>query len=199
MADEEIKIKAQVLDGERCQFSVDRPVVRTGGALQFSDPASAARHALAEMLFGIEGTVGVMLSGHAVIVAKEGGGGWREVGPQIGSAIRAYLKSSAYLAPPPAPTGSASEMQIREKVQRLLDTEINPGVATHGGQISLIEVRGTTVSLQMGGGCQGCGSAAATLKQGVERSIRNAIPEVTEVIDVTDHAAGQKPYFPLAR
>jgi Fe-S cluster biogenesis protein NfuA len=199
MTDEEIKISAQVLDAGRCQFSVDRPVLRSGGPVQFSDPQSASRHPLAEMIFGMEGITGVMLLANAVIVAKEGNGEWRDVGKQVGKAIRAHLKSAAYLAPPPALERSASEMQIGEKVQHLLDTQINPQVATHGGKITLIEVKGTTVSLQMGGGCQGCSSASATLKQGVERSIREAIPEITEIIDVTDHAAGHTPYYPLAR
>jgi Fe/S biogenesis protein NfuA len=83
---------------------------------------------------------------------------------------------------------------IREKVQQLLDTAINPAVAGHGGVVTLFDVRERMVYLQMGGGCQGCGMADVTLKQGIETMIREEVPEVVEILDVTDHAAGQNPY-----
>jgi len=92
--------------------------------------------------------------------------------------------------------GEAGEdSQIRAKVQYLLDTAINPAVAGHGGVVSLIDVKDKMVYLQMGGGCQGCGMADVTLKHGVEMMIREGVPEVVDIIDVTDHAAGQNPYF----
>jgi len=85
------------------------------------------------------------------------------------------------------PTGKA--------VREVLDSRINPAVAGHGGHISLIDVRGPRVFLRLEGGCQGCGMADVTLKQGVEAEIRRAAPEVQEVLDVTDHAAGSNPYY----
>ena len=85
--------------------------------------------------------------------------------------------------------------EIREKIQRLLATEINPAVEMHGGRVSLIDVQGNVVYIQMGGGCQGCGMADVTLKQGIETMIREVIPEVGEILDVTDHASGRNPYF----
>lgn len=87
------------------------------------------------------------------------------------------------------------EAEIREKVQNLLDTAINPAVASHGGYVQLLDVKDNVVYLQMGGGCQGCGAADITLKQGIERMIREEVPEVAEVLDVTDHAAGANPYY----
>jgi Fe/S biogenesis protein NfuA len=89
----------------------------------------------------------------------------------------------------------AAEKNVRDKVQELLDTGINPAVAGHGGYIELIDVKDSTVYLRMSGGCQGCGAADVTLKAGIERMIFEEIPEVTEVLDVTDHAAGQNPYY----
>jgi Fe-S cluster biogenesis protein NfuA len=80
-------------------------------------------------------------------------------------------------------------------VREVLDTRINPAVAGHGGHISLVDVRGKRVILRLEGGCQGCGMASVTLRQGVEAEIRNAAPEVEEVLDVTDHASGSNPYF----
>jgi len=85
--------------------------------------------------------------------------------------------------------------ELKERVQALLDNSINPAVAGHGGHIELIDVKDNTVYIQMGGGCQGCGAADVTLKAGIERMIKEEIPEVTEILDVTDHAAGQNPYY----
>jgi Fe/S biogenesis protein NfuA len=84
---------------------------------------------------------------------------------------------------------------LKEKVQDLLDNAINPAVAGHGGYIELIDVRDTTVYIRMSGGCQGCGAADVTLKAGIERMIFEEVPEVTEVLDTTDHGAGSNPYY----
>ncbi|HZR45562.1 MAG TPA: NifU family protein [Candidatus Manganitrophaceae bacterium] len=80
-------------------------------------------------------------------------------------------------------------------VQKVLDTEINPAVAGHGGYISLVDVKDQVAYIRLGGGCQGCGMADVTLKQGVVVAIKKAIPEIKEVLDVTDHAGGSNPYF----
>jgi len=85
--------------------------------------------------------------------------------------------------------------ELKEKVQALLDNSINPAVAGHGGYIELIDVKDNTVYIQMSGGCQGCGAADVTLKAGIERMIKEEISEVREILDVTDHAAGQNPYY----
>jgi Fe-S cluster biogenesis protein NfuA len=87
------------------------------------------------------------------------------------------------------------EKGVREKVQELIDSAINPAVAGHGGYIELLDVKDSTVYLRMGGGCQGCGAADVTLKAGIERMIFEEVPEVTEVLDVTDHASGTNPYY----
>ena len=85
-----------------------------------------------------------------------------------------------------------------EKVQAVLDQQINPTVASHGGYVSLIDIKDDTVFLQFGGGCQGCGMVDVTLKQGVETAIKEAVPEIAEVYDVTDHANGKNPYYQSA-
>jgi len=80
-------------------------------------------------------------------------------------------------------------------VQRVLDTEINPAVAAHGGYISLVDVKDDIAYIRLGGGCQGCGMANVTMKQGVVVAIKKAIPEIKDVLDVTDHAGGSNPYY----
>jgi Fe/S biogenesis protein NfuA len=84
---------------------------------------------------------------------------------------------------------------IAQKVTQLLDQAVNPMLAAHGGFASLTGVEDTKVFLSMGGGCQGCAVSAMTLRQGIEAQIRAAIPEVTEIVDVTDHDAGTNPYY----
>ena len=84
---------------------------------------------------------------------------------------------------------------LKTKVQELIDSSINPAVAGHGGWVELLDVKDNTVYLQMGGGCQGCGAADITLKSGIERLIKEEIPEITEVLDATDHASGSNPYY----
>jgi Fe/S biogenesis protein NfuA len=84
---------------------------------------------------------------------------------------------------------------IAEKVTTLIAEAINPGLAAHGGFTSLVGVDGTRVFLTMGGGCQGCSMSAATMVQGIQSAIKEAIPEVTEVIDATDHSAGENPFY----
>ena len=84
---------------------------------------------------------------------------------------------------------------LAEKVVQIIDQQINPGIAGHGGFVSLVDVRGTDVIIQMGGGCQGCGMANVTLKHGVEATLKQLLPEITAVYDVTDHAEGKNPYY----
>ena len=85
--------------------------------------------------------------------------------------------------------------ELRTKVQELIDNMINPAVAGHGGYVELIDVQDKRVYLQMGGGCQGCGAADITLKAGIERLLKEELPEIEEVLDTTDHGSGQNPYY----
>ena len=96
--------------------------------------------------------------------------------------------------PPRAPTGTL-EGPIAARVIEVLEREVNPSIASHGGFATLISVDGDTVFLTMGGGCQGCAMSKATLRQGIEVAIKKAVPEITSVVDVTDHATGATPYY----
>lgn len=82
-----------------------------------------------------------------------------------------------------------------EKVRTLLAERINPAIASHGGVATLVKIDDDVAQLELGGGCQGCGLAAVTLRQGIERAILDAIPEVKEVVDVTDHSMGTNPFY----
>ncbi len=80
-------------------------------------------------------------------------------------------------------------------VQRLLDDEINPAVASHGGYVTLLDVKDGVVYLELSGGCQGCGMANVTLREGIESRIREAVPGIREIVDTTDHTRGENPYY----
>jgi Fe/S biogenesis protein NfuA len=85
--------------------------------------------------------------------------------------------------------------ELATKVKDVLDAQVNPAVSSHGGEIVLVDVQGTEVFIEMAGGCQGCALSRMTLKQGVERMVRQAIPEITAVHDVTDHGSGENPFY----
>jgi Fe/S biogenesis protein NfuA len=88
------------------------------------------------------------------------------------------------------------DASLGERVQYVLDSEINPQIAAHGGRVRLVEADAQgVVLLQFGGGCHGCGMADVTLKQGIEKTLRSHFPEITAVRDATDHASGSNPYF----
>ena len=85
---------------------------------------------------------------------------------------------------------------LADRVQHVLDSEINPQIAAHGGRVSLVEIAPENiVVLRFGGGCHGCGMADVTLKQGIEKTLRSRLPEISEVRDATDHASGSDPYY----
>lgn len=85
---------------------------------------------------------------------------------------------------------------LARAVQEVLDRQINPGVGSHGGMVSLVDVRDGTAYMRFGGGCQGCAAVDVTLKHGVETAVRAAVPEIQAIVDVTDHEAGANPYYP---
>lgn len=90
----------------------------------------------------------------------------------------------------------AKDSSLQEKIQYVIDSEINPGLASHGGRVSIVELlEPGIVVLQFGGGCHGCGMAGVTLKHGIEKTLKEKFPEINEIRDATDHAAGETPYY----
>jgi len=116
-----------------------------------------------------------------------GGGGLRVDNPNT--------PSPAIGAPPPADLSG----DVPQRVIQVLDQEVNPSIAAHGGRAELVRVEQGTAYLRLGGGCQGCAMATVTLSQGIETAIIQAVPEITSVVDVTDHQTGTNPYFEAAK
>ncbi len=84
---------------------------------------------------------------------------------------------------------------VAERVVLVVNQAINPAIASHGGYVEVVAVEEATAYVRLGGGCQGCGLAPVTLSQGIESTIVQNVPEITKVVDVTDHAGGTNPYY----
>lgn len=106
-------------------------------------------------------------------------------------------------APTPPGMGPMPDLDLDDpivaKVVEILAVQINPQIASHGGFAELVAIENSIAYMRMGGGCQGCGMAATTMSQGIEVAILDAVPEITEVVDVTDHAGGTNPYYESAK
>jgi Fe/S biogenesis protein NfuA len=122
------------------------------------------------------------------------GGGMVMQNPNRPEPVGPYSPAVDPDRPPPDLSGD-----VPQRVMQVLDQEINPAIAAHGGYAELVAVEGSIAYLRLAGGCQGCGLAAVTLSQGIEVAILDSVPEITEVVDVTDHASGSNPYYEAAK
>ena len=177
-----------------CKFTVDRSVY-PGGSAYFGRREAARLSPLALKIFELKEVESVLIAENQITVTKSGFDPWPSIGKQVGAKIREHIRSGEAAVSEEFVRSLPPEPEIRKKVQDLLDREINPALGMHGGWVELIDVKRNALYLRLGGGCQGCGAADVTLKQGIERSIRQMIPEVGEILDTTDHAAGRNPYY----
>lgn len=198
--EQQIKITAEILQHDKasCRFIVERPLLKNG-FVRFRDAAGSKGSPLAEALFAVEGVVGVMIQHNEVTVTSQTPVDWRKSGPLVGAAIRSFLASGKEAVSEAALKSAPAEDVLRQKVQGFLDANVNPAVASHGGFITLLDVKGSDLYIQMGGGCQGCGMANVTLREGVESSLRQNFPEIGSIYDITDHSSGDNPYYSASR
>lgn len=192
---DEIHITAEPVDDQRCKFVVSRPLY-TAGVRRFSSIEDAQGSPLAENLLAIEGVTEVIVSANLVTVVKVNPAPWQVVGRAVGAAIRSALASEREPVAVKADVASAADDDaLYQRVAQVFASRVNPMVAGHGGRVDLIDIQDATVLLRMSGGCQGCGMADVTLRQGIEQILRQTVPEVRGIVDVTDHSSGANPYF----
>ena len=191
-----IRAESSPADPHSMRFVLDRDV-QDAALASFPDATAAQGAPLAEALFAISGVKMVDVSGAVVAVVKTDDSNWNDLKHPVADALRASLAhSSAPLGQAVKAFGQArNDNEIHLAVQEVLDLKANPAIAAHGGHVSVIDVKDGVVSMLMSGGCQGCAASAATLRGGVETMIRAAVPEVRDIIDVTDHAAGETPFY----
>lgn len=201
----EIRITAEPIDTNRCKFVVNVPVL-AGAVRRFSSADDATGSPLAEAIFAIPGLAvsELIVSGNLVTVVKQSPTPWQAAGRAVGSAIRSALApdTPAITSAPKPPTADSSAVNddaLYEQVAKVFDEQVNPMVARHGGHVELIDVQDAVVMLRMGGGCQGCGMADVTLRQGIEGMLAQLVPAVRGIVDITDHTSGANPYFQAAK
>jgi Fe-S cluster biogenesis protein NfuA len=183
-----------MMQPEQCTFQSSEALFPDASAY-FPDRAQSQGSPLVDRLFDVEGVSEVLVNHDTVRVSLAGNADWETKIPEVGMAIRDALASGAPLVSGSVSASMLPPGEIRRRVQQVLDTIINPAVAAHGGVVTLLDVDRNAVFLEFGGGCQGCGMVSVTLKYGVERTIREEVPEVGEILDTTDHAAGRNPYY----
>jgi Fe-S cluster biogenesis protein NfuA len=200
MMDGKITIRSEVdkRTPEICRFTVNRTLHI--GTASFDNKAQTEQSLLAQKLFETEGITRVQLIGHLLVLTKTPNQDWKELIKRVETILEAFLVSGFALSQEQV----EDRMMLmgrgtKEKIQYLLAHKINPGVAAHAGFVELIDVKDNNLYIRLGGGCQGCGAADFTLRQGIEAIIRKEVPEILQVFDITDHAAGMNPYYRPAK
>jgi Fe-S cluster biogenesis protein NfuA len=177
-----------------CRFSSARTLYV--GTITVSNADDAKGLPLAEKVMCLSGVEKIQLIGHLLVATRTADGQWKDLGREIESVLTSYLISGLALSPDEVQEKMMlAGRNTKEKVQYLVDTQINPGVAEHGGSVQVVGVDEDSVYLRLRGGCQGCGAADFTLKQGIETIIKRAVPEIQQIIDLTNHQAGSNPYY----
>jgi Fe-S cluster biogenesis protein NfuA len=196
-APEPLKISGELThDPAMCHFHVNRPIAGDI-TLVFRDPAQSRGSPLVDRLFAVEGVAQVQVSDSTITVTKTIPKPWPHMASDIAKAIREAFADGA----PPVSEAAIDEIRnmpmdgVEQAIAELFEEQINPALASHGGFVRLVRIEGRDVHVEMGGGCQGCASSKATLKHGVEAAIRRVAPQIGEVVDVTDHAAGVNPFY----
>lgn len=194
---DEVLIKAEpTLEGDQCKFMVNRDLIE-GNSWYFENFESAEGSSLAESLFSVDGVESMLIQESTLTVTRvnKGPGDWLPMAKEIGAAIREKLEAKESLISKTILDSIPSEEEVRSKIQEVIDKEVNPGVAGHGGNVQLTNIKGNTVTILMGGGCQGCSAADMTLKMGIHGAFRKALPTVGAILDETDHKAGLNPFY----
>lgn len=199
VANQPISIRAEVslADADTCRF-IASCMLHPGGTFFFAHHTQAMGSPLGERLFALPGVANVLIAENVVTVNKEPTTSWSELKAAIGGAIRAQVQSGV---PAILDTYVPIDLQARPNtevvaiIQELLDQDINVSIASHGGKISIVNFDQGKLYIAMSGGCQGCASSQVTLRQGFEVMVKKIAPEVIEIIDTTDHAAGSQPFY----
>lgn len=192
-----IRAETSLADPDTCKFTVSR-TLHPGGPFFFGNRERAAGSPLGERLFALPGVANVLIADSVVSIGKEPSAAWPALKSLIGTAIRTQLQSGvpAILEMVvQASTQVRSDAELGVVVQQLLDKEVNRSIANHGGKISIVEVRLGKLFITMSGGCQGCASSQVTLRQGFEVMVKRVAPDILEIVDATDHAAGNNPFY----
>ncbi len=196
---EDLRIRGEFTpDPSVCRFVVSRPVFEDDWTFQFRSPKDAPGSELIAALFAVEGVSDVKIHRDTFTISKNTLDPW----PKLAGRLIPVLKEQLLKSGPVLDTERREAMKtapldedVPKIIQEILEKSINPALSSHGGWVKLRRIEGQDVYVEMGGGCQGCASSRATMKFGIERAIKEAVPQVRNVIDATDHEAGTNPYY----
>ena len=193
MLAQEIRIRGEpTADPQKCRFVLDSEVL-SRASVSFTSESDTENAPLAKNLLDLPYIAEVNISGQVVTLTGDNIESWPAVGKEIGGVIREQIKSGE-----PAVTEevmSAGNSVLFDQVNELIRSDVNPSIASHGGIITLHNVKDGKAYVTMGGGCQGCSASSVTLKQGVESYIVAKIDEINEIVDLTNHSEGVNPYY----
>ena len=198
----EVSIEAKpLLSPQACQFILSTDLSEQRVLVKRSHKVEQSP--LLENLFKIQEIEEVLIEKNIITLKKTGNSTWQSLGPKIGPAIRESLKSEKPVISEELIENLNKPIEIDdeelrkriEDVQRLLDKQVAPALAGHGGHVTLVKITGGQVHLSFGGGCQGCSQISVTVKDGIEKLLKAELPWMQEIVDKTDHGAGDDPYY----
>jgi Fe-S cluster biogenesis protein NfuA len=168
------------------KYSVNRQLLDRGAANFTQKSDAEKRSPLATKLFGIPGISGVMIGKNFVTVTKTEEGDWDVVHKSTSTILESHLRAGEQILNADAQEQGhkGGESDVEKKIREILDNEIRPAVAMDGGDITFERYEDGVVYLYMQGSCAGCPSSTATLKQGIETRLQEAIPEIKEVVSI---------------
>jgi NFU1 iron-sulfur cluster scaffold homolog, mitochondrial len=195
---EDVKIRGEFTpDPNLCRFVINRTLLESGWTLVFRSAEEAAGSPLIEAIFR-DGAISVVsVQDSAITLTKNSPDHWPRVAQRLLPLMKEHLTKGPAVAPEVVERLKAKPVgeRMAAVIQDIFERQINPALASHGGWVKLVEIRDRDVIVEMGGGCQGCSASKQTLKYGIEAAIREACPQVREILDVTDHASGANPYY----
>jgi len=193
MLAQEIKIRGEpTADPQKCRFVLDGEVL-SRASLTFNSESNTENAPLAKKLLDLPYIAQVNIAGQVVTLTGDNIESWPAVGKEIGGVIREQIKSGE--APVTEEAMDEGNSALFDQVNTLIQNDVNPSIASHGGVITLHNVSDGKAYVTMGGGCQGCSMSSVTLKQGVESYIVAKVDGVNEVVDITNHSEGDNPYY----
>ena len=192
---DKLKIRGvPTISAQVCKFVVGgRPIIKLGDAAYFRK-GMEGKSILPKSLFKLGYLTKIGIEGDTLVLTSDMKDiSWPEKGAEIGKIIRGWLASGA----PPIVIEAIEEQndEVFLEVAKLIETHVNPSIASHGGIVTLKRVVGDKAYVIMGGGCQGCAASSVTLKAGVESMIKAKVDEINEIVDITNHDAGINPYY----
>lgn len=199
--------------GDENQRSFELEVPISVRERTYANSVEATNSPVASKIFGFPWTESVTVAPKSVMVSKQDWVSWDVLEEPLKELLTEHFKQTEGIEENPelvkkenfnkaesqggTPIKGSDSLDSPEAriIQDLIDNEINPALASHGGFVNLHSVKGDKVFIEMGGGCQGCAMSYMTLKEGIEEAIRKAVPSITTVVDVTDHDDGENPYY----